>query len=67
MMSWSPSIFLSLSKKAPAVDHCFSKTHKSPIKIVLTSSLAGEVYLLKLVSFSFGSPMSASAVSKPIF
>ena len=44
-----------------------STTQKSPIKIVLTSSLPGESYLLKVGSFSFGSPVSASAVSKPIF
>ena len=32
-----------------------------------TSSLPGEGYLLKVGSFSFVSPVSASAVSKPIF
>ena len=37
------------------------------IKTVSTSSLSGEGYLLKVGSFSFGSPVSASAVSKPIF
>ena len=30
------------------------------------SSLIGEVYLLKVGFFSFGSPLSDSAVSKPI-
>ena len=33
----------------------------------LTSSLSGEGSLLKVGSFSFGSPVRASAVSKPIF
>ena len=33
----------------------------------MTSSLSGEGYLLKVGSFSFDSPVSASAVSKPIF
>ena len=33
----------------------------------MTSSLTGEGYSLKVGSFSFGSPVSASAVSKPIF
>ena len=33
----------------------------------MTSSLSGEVYSSKLVSFSFGSPVRSSAVSKPIF
>ena len=31
------------------------------------SSLSGEGSLLKLCSFSFSSPVSASAISKPIF
>ena len=43
------------------------KTQKSPIKIVLTSSLWGEGYLLKVGSLSFGSPVIVSAVSKSIF
>ena len=33
----------------------------------VTLTLSGEVYLLKVGSSSFGSPVSASAVSKPIF
>ena len=33
----------------------------------LNSSLSGEGYSLKVGSFSFGSPVSTSAVSKPIF
>ena len=33
----------------------------------LTSSLSGEVYPLKLGYLWFGSPVSAYAVSKPIF
>ena len=33
----------------------------------VTSSLSGEVYLLKVGSFSFCSPESSSAVSKPLF
>ena len=33
----------------------------------MISSLSGEGYLLKVGSFSFGSPVSASAISKPIF
>ena len=33
----------------------------------MTSSLPGEVSLLKVVYFLFGSQVSASAVSKPIF
>ena len=33
----------------------------------MTSSLSGEVYLLKSGLFSIGSPVSASAVSDPIF
>ena len=44
-----------------------SKIQKSSIKIVSTTSLSGEGYLLKVGSFSFGSPVSASTVSKPIF
>ena len=32
-----------------------------------TKSLSGEGYLLKVGSLSFGSPASASALSKPIF
>ena len=42
-------------------------TQKSPIEIVLTSSLSDECYLLKVGSFSFVSPVIDSAVSKPIF
>ena len=67
MMLWSPHIFVSLSKKAPAVDHCFVKTQKLPIKIVSTKSLVGDGYLLKVGFFSFGSPVSDYAISKPIF
>ena len=33
----------------------------------VTFSLSGEDYLLKIGSFSVGSPVSSSAVSKPIF
>ena len=33
----------------------------------VTSLLSGEVSSLKVVTFSFGLPLSASAVSKPIF
>ena len=33
----------------------------------VTLSLSGDVYLLKVGSLSFGSPVSASTVSKPIF
>ena len=44
-----------------------SKTHKWPIKIVLTSLLIGEGSLLKVGYFSFVSTVSASAVSKSIF
>ena len=33
----------------------------------MTLSLSGEGYSLKVGSFSFGSPVNASAVSKPIF
>ena len=33
----------------------------------VTSSLSGEGYPLEVGSFSFGSPVSASTVSKPIF
>ena len=40
---------------------------KSPIKIVSTSSSIGEGYLLKVSCLYFGSPVCASAVSKPIF
>ena len=42
-------------------------THKSSIKIVSTSSLSCECSLLKVRSFLFGSTVSASTVSKPIF
>ena len=58
---------MSLSKNPPVVDHFFSKTKKLPIKIVLTSSLSSDGYLFKVVSFLFGSPVSDSTVSKPIF
>ena len=37
-----------------------SKPHESLIKIVLTSSLSGEGFLLKVGYFSFGSQVSAS-------
>ena len=33
----------------------------------VTSSLSGEISYFKAGYFSFGSPVSASAVSKPIF
>ena len=42
-------------------------THKSPIKIVSTSSLSGEGSSLKVGSFSLGTPVIASAVSNQIF
>ena len=42
-------------------------TQKSPIKIVLTSSLSGDFSSLKVGYFSFGLPVSSSAVSKLIF
>ena len=37
------------------------------MKIVLNSSLSGEGYLLKVGSFSVGSPVIVSTVSNPIF
>ena len=66
-MSCYLRIFAPLSKKAPAVNHCSVKTYKPPIKIVSDSSLLGVDSSLKVGSFSFGSLVSASAVSKPIF
>ena len=42
-------------------------TQKSPTKIAPDSLLSGEVSFLKVGSFSFGSPVSDSTVSKPIF
>ena len=46
----------------------FSETFGGGIKSkAVTSSLSGESYLLKVGSFSFVSPGSASSVSKPIF
>ena len=66
-MIWSPRIFRFLFNKAPEIDHFLSKAHKSSIKIVYTSSLPGEFSLLKVGSFSFGSPVSGYAVNKTIF
>ena len=43
------------------------KTQISPIKIILTSLVLGEGYSLKVGSFSFCSPVSASDVSDQIF